>query len=435
MAGGEFTGQNKRRPGAYINIVGSGAPGTAATVSGVATMPLALDFGPEKTIVEVNATSDLTIFGYDLGHEKMLLLREMLKKASRVLLARVGSGAKATVTNGALTATALYGGKRGNAIKVVAKALVDDPTTFAVETYLEARRVDVQNVKTVEELKANQLVSFTGEGAVTAFSAALAEGTDTAPVVQEYMDYFGAVQVFDFNAMALPVTDPAVKTAGASFIKRLRAEEGKYCQLVVADLAADSEAVINVKNGVVLSDGTVITPEQATAWVAGASAAAGMDNSLTYKPYDGAIDVAPRFLSSEIELALSRGEFVFTENRGRAVVEQDINSLTTFTSVKTRDFAKNAVLRILDGFANDSKQTFEEFYIGSVRNTAAGRDLFAANRVGRLSQLQNDGLLENFTPDEDVKVFAGEAKDAVVMTVAVQPTDAMEKLYMTVTMV
>ena len=67
------------------------------------------------------------------------MLREALKRASRVLVGRVGTGAKATATVGTITATALYGGARGNDIKVVAKALVDDPTTFSVETYLGAR--------------------------------------------------------------------------------------------------------------------------------------------------------------------------------------------------------------------------------------------------------------------------------------------------------
>ena len=435
MAGGEFTGQNKRRPGAYINIVGTSTPGMAENTTGVVALPLALDFGPEKTIVEVSATSDLTLFGHDLGSEQMLLLREALKRASRVLVGRVGTGAKATATVGTITATALYGGARGNDIKVVAKALVDDPTTFSVETYLGARLVDAQNAKTVGELKANVLVKFSGTGAITAASVALSAGTDTAPVTQDYMDFFGAVQVYTFNTLALPISDSAIKTAGASFIKRLRSEEGKYCQLVLAGHTADTEAVINVKNGVVLADGTALTAEQATAWVAGARAAAGMSGSLTYTAYDGAVDVAPRYLSSEITEALGRGEFVFTESRGRAVVEQDINSLVTYSSTKTKEFAKNAILAILDGFANESKQTFEDFYIGSVRNTVQGRDLFAANRVERLIQMQTDGLIENFSAEEDVKIQLGNAKDSVVMTVGIEPTDAMEKLYMTVTMV
>ncbi|MGX7196730.1 phage tail sheath family protein [Enterococcus olivae] len=434
MAGGTFTAQNKIRPGAYINVTANGTPRTAETLAGVAALPLALDFGPENTVVEVDATSDLTMFGYDLGNPKMLLLREALKRASSVLLYRVGTGTKAKVTEEDITITAAYAGSRGNKISVVSKADINETGSFEVETYLEGRRVDVQKAKTIGELQANAIVTFSGSGDLTAFTATLSDGTDNEPTAQDYMEFFNAIQVFDFNTLALPVEEEATKTAGAAFIKRLRDEEGKKCQLVVAGLAADSEAVINVKNGVILADGTEITPAQATAWVAGASAAAGMDVSLTHTPYDNAIDVKPRFLSTEIEDALRKGEFVFTEDQGRAIVEQDINSYTSFTDQKPYDFSKNAILRILDGICNNTKQTFNEFYIGSVRNTEAGRDKFKADRVNYALGLERAGLIEGFNPETDVTINRAIERDSVEMYLAVQPTDAMEKLYLTLEM-
>lgn len=82
MAGGTWTTQNKVRPGAYVNINSTGNVGTSESTNGIMTLPLSLDFGPENTVVEVNATSDLTAFGYDLGNEKMLLLREAFNQAT-----------------------------------------------------------------------------------------------------------------------------------------------------------------------------------------------------------------------------------------------------------------------------------------------------------------------------------------------------------------
>ena len=434
MAGGTWQTQNKVRPGAYININSTGNVGTADSTRGVMTLPLILDFGPEKKVVEVAANTNLTQFGYDLGDPKMLLLREALKQAATVLLYRVGSGAKATVTEGPVTATALFGGARGNAINLVSKANVNVTGSFDVETYLAGRLIDTQTAVTVQELKANTLVEFSGEGDLTAFSVSLAGGTDTAPAVQDYMDYFAAIQVYDFNTMALPVTEAAIKTAGASFIKRMRDEEGKKCQLVVAGFDADHEAVINVKNGVKLEDGTVISADQATVWVAGAAAAAGVATSLTYRKYDGAVDVSQRYLNSEVIAALKAGEFVFTEKRGEAVIEQDINSLHTFTSDKGQDFSKNRVLRVLDDIANNTKKTFEDNFIGKVNNDQDGREMFKANRITYFDSLQATGAITNFAA-EDVEVVAGEAKDSILMNVAVQPVDAMEKLYMTVQVV
>lgn len=434
MAGGTWNTQNKVRPGAYINVKSNGNVNTSESTSGVMTLPLVLNFGPESEVVEVTSTTDLTIFGYDLASEKMLLLREALKRAAKVLVYRIGSGAKATVTEGPLTVTAIYGGSRGNAINVVSKANVNVTGAFDIETFLDGRSVDIQTAKKVEDLKSNRLVDFSGEGDLTAFSAALEGGTDTVGTVNDYMTYFSKIQVFDFNTMALPVTDEAIKAAGASFIKRMRDEEGKKSQLVLAGYNADHEAVINVKNGVILSDGTQLSAEQVTAWVAGAAASAGVATSLTYSAYDGAVDVTQRFLNSEIITALQAGELVFTEKRGQAVIEQDINSLHTFTTEKGKDFSKNRVLRVLDDIANNTKKTFEDNYIGKVNNDQDGRELFKGDRIAYFDSLQAAGAITNFVAD-DVEVIAGEAKDSIVMNVSVQPIDAMEKLYMTVQVV
>jgi len=431
MAGGTWTTQNKVRPGAYVNVRSNGNVGTSDSITGVVALPLALDFGPEGEVIEINVSSDLTRFGYDLTHEKLLLLREALKQAATVLLYRVGSGGKAAAVEGSLSVTALYGGTRGNDISVISKENVNITGAFDVETYLEGRLIDSQTAKTIGELSNNRLVSFTGEGDLTAFSIVLENGSNTAATANDYMTFFSKIQVYDFNTIALPVKDEVTKAAGASFINRMRNEEGKKCQLVVAGYAANSEAVINIKNGVVLSDGTLISPEQATAWVAGASAAAGVATSLTYKAYDGATDVTQRYLNSEIITSLQNGEFVFTEKRGSAVVEQDINSLRSFTTEKSRDFAKNRILRVLDDIANNSKKTFEDNFIGKVNADQDGRELFKADRISYFNSLQGAGAITNFSAD-DVVVEAGNDKDSIVLNVQVQPVDAMEKLYMTV---
>lgn len=431
MAGGTWTTQNKVRPGAYINVRSNGGIGAAESISGVTALPLVLDFGPEEEVVTITAASDLTAFGYDLNDPQMLLLREALKQAATVLVYRVSSGGKAAATEGDLSITARYGGIRGNAISVVSKDNVNVTGAYDVETYLAGRLVDRQTAKTIEELTANRVVDFSGSGELTAFSVVLENGSNTAATVNNYMTFFSKIQLFDFNTLALPVQDSVTKTAGVSFINRMRNEEGKKCQLVVAGHAANNEAVINVKNGVILSDGTRISAEQATAWVAGASAAAGVATSLTYKKYDGAVDVTQRLLNTEIIEALEKGEFVFTEQRGEVVIEQDINSLTSFTAEKSKEFSKNRVLRCLDDIANNSKKAFEDNFIGQINNDQDGRELFKADRINYFNALQGAGAITGFSAD-DLEISAGIEKDSIVLNVQVQPVDAMEKLYMTV---
>ena len=165
--------------------------------------------------------------------------------------------------------------------------------------------------------------------------------------------------------------------------------------------------------------------------MAGASAAAGVAGSLTYATYDNAVDANPRLTNTETIDALQAGKFVFTEKRGSAVVEQDINSLHSFTASKGADFRKNRVLRVLDDIANSSKKTFEDNYIGKVSNNLDGRELFKANRIAYFDTLVAQDAIDAFKPD-DIKVLVGNEKDSIYLEVAVKPLDAMEKLYMLV---
>lgn len=167
--------------------------------------------------------------------------------------------------------------------------------------------------------------------------------------------------------------------------------------------------------------------------MAGATAGAAPNESLTYDAYDGAVDVATKYTNSQIIAALQDGEFVFSAKDGRAVVEQDINTLTTFTPEKGKSFRKNRVLRVLDGLANDYMQVFSQSYIGKVPNNDDGRNLFKSEIINIVNQYQNIGAIQNFDPQTDLEVLPGADVDDVVVNQWIQPVDSIEKIYMTVT--
>jgi len=428
MAGGNFTTQNKVRPGAYVNFKAEVTTGTSDAVGGVVTLPLEIDFGPSG-VIAVSAETDLTAFGYGLGDKPLQPLREALKNANTVLAFRIGGGSAASGTGQGLTVTAKYGGVRGNAIRVVVKTQANGTTK--VDTVMAGKIVDSQQVAKGADLKDNQLVSFKSTTALTDGTIQLSGGANATGTGADYAAYFEAIQVYDYNVMALPVSNSETKALAAGFTRRLREQEGKKVQVVLGNYdGADYEGVINVANGVVLN-GEVLTPEQTTAWVAGASAAAGVANSLTYTPYQGATDASPRFTNTETIEQIKKGNIVFTEKRGQAVIEQDINTLVSYSAEKNQDFAKNRVLRVLDNIANNTKITFEDNYIGQVNNDVDGRELFKADRIAYFDSLVAAGAIEAFEAD-DIQVLAGNAKDSIVVNVAVTPIDAMEKLYMTV---
>jgi len=438
MAGGTWTVQNKVRPGVYINFVSDGGPLGAPGSRGIMTMALPLSWGPSKQVLEINAGNDVsTLLGYDLTDPQLLLVKESMKRASKLLLYRLNTGTKAAVTVGPLTATAKHGGLRGNDLSVVIQTNVDDNTKSDVRVLLKGAAVwnaTVTNIAALVALPANDWVVFTGTGAFTTTAGApLVGGADGTVTNQDHTDYLGSVEVFDFNTIAYAGTDATLKSVYTAFVKRLRDSEGQKVQAVLENYpTADYEGVISVKNGVVLSDGTSLTAAQAVAWVAAATAAAEMNESLTYSAYDDAVDVSTRYTNSQIVAALLAGEMVFVQNKGRAVIEQDINTLTSFTPTKGKQFSKNRVIRVLDGIGNDLQRIFESSYIGKVNNNADGRALFWGECANYLNTLQEISAIQNFDSQADVVVKQGSDSDSVVAELKIQPVDSIEKIYMTV---
>lgn len=431
MAGGTFTTQNKVRPGAYFNISSSATLGTLGD-RGIATMALKLGWGAAKQVLTIHAGDNVkSLLGYDITDPKLLLIKEALKRAGTLLLYRLNAGTKATVTVGSLTATAKYGGIRGNDLKVIIQVNVDDAAKFDVKTLLGTEEMDKQTVPNIAGLVANAWIDWSGTGALTASAgASLINGADGTTTNSDHTDYLAAIEVYDFQTVALPSNDSTLKAVYVAFTKRLRDDEGRKIQTVLENYpTANYEGVVSVKNGVVLSDGTILDAISATAWVAGATAAAQVNESLTYQAYDDAIDANPRYTNSQIETALKAGEFLFTQNQGRAIIEQDINSLTTFSVTKGKVFSKNRVVRVLDAVNNDLRRAFESFYIGKLDNNPDGRNLLKNEYVKYLETLQSIGAIQNFDSQTDITVIQGESSDSVYTEVSIQPVDAVEKIY------
>ncbi|MGO4498810.1 phage tail sheath family protein [Paenibacillus sp. 2RAB27] len=431
MAGGTWVVQNKVLPGSYFTFNTDSSLGTLGE-RGTVTFALKLSWGPSKQILTFQAGDNVkSLLGYDMTDANMLLVRESLKRAGKLLLYRLNTGTKATAVVGSLTATAKYGGLRGNDLKIVIQTNVDDSSKFDVRTLLALEEVDKQTVTNIAGLVANNWITWTGSGSLTASAgASLTGGTDGTILNGDHTDYLTAVEVYEFQTMALVSSDPTLKALYVAFNKRLRDDEGLKIQTILENYpSANYEGVISVKNGVILSDGTVLDAASATAWVAGATAAAQVNESLTRVAYDDAVDVSPRYTNTQNQTGVLAGEFLFAQSKGRAIVVQDINSFTSYTPSKDKRFSKNRVLRVLDSINNDLKTIFDNYYIGNVDNNTDGRNLLKNEYVKYMESLQKIGAIENFDSQTDITITQGEDTDAVYTEFAVQPVDAIEKIY------
>ncbi len=449
MAGGNWTAQNKVRPGIYFNFKSRTTPKAAQGARGTVAIPRVLSWGTVGQVTAVNAGEDTrAAVGYAITEPEALFLRELFKGSNvtsppnKVLLYRLeaqGSAAASAVISGSgadeVTATALYPGARGNDLAVTVAAGVDDPDTFTVSTLLDGEQVDRQQAKTAGELKANGWVRFSGTGALAATAGVpLTGGADGTAASAAYADALTALEPYSFDILAYDGTDSTVREAMAAFVRRLAEQEGRYSQLVTSGAQnADSPYVINTNSGVILSDGTKLAANEVVWWLAGAQAGAQYFQSLTYAAYPGAVDVAVRQTDSQIKADILAGDLVLTPEFGGVRVETDVNTLVTYTPDMGKVFRKNTAMRVCSALANDIYREFSLHYIGQVKNNEEGRGLFKGAILGYIKTMYDKGALRTRPTGDDVVVEPGEEPDSIVITVAIAIGDAVEKVYLTVT--
>ncbi len=480
MAGGTWRMQNKVRPGVYINVRGDGKS-ALTTPLGRLLMFQNKPLGWGKNgIIELKATSDFTaLTGHKNTDEVLAPVYEALKGAETVLLLNdFTGGAKSTATKtGVYTVNAKYEGEQGNNISVsfVPSPLADGANTqdVTVTTIFGTKQVDQVKI-TLPKASADAIAKagLTKEDQLEihndyvdiTFGTTPAEVTSELNSKGEYPLYTAIYNGLTQSATNVTLTGgtngtnnvvddmhdyleneyyAVATTAGweeSSNIHKLLAEETKLLRENVGikvravipnttGVAYNYEGVSTVLNGYVLNDGTVISPNIAAARFAGMSASATPDQALTYTQLDDAVEASPKLNNDKTIEALNAGQIVFTTRVGsRVVIEQDINSLTKYTSTKPKDFSKNRVIRTLDEICTNTTQTFETSFLGKVSNNEAGRNVFKANRIGYLTGLQNQNMIRDFE-NTDLTLSQGDEKDAVLMELYVTPVDAMEKLY------
>lgn len=439
MAGGTWLSQNKVRPGAYINF--KAVPKSKMTVGdrGIVAIGLPLSWGKEGALIEVLSSdmldgSSKKKVGFTAFDSESKLLAGALNYCYKALVYRMNvGGVKASATLGNLTVTAKYAGTFGN--KILVSVVDNDNTTFDVITYVDGAVVDNQLVATIRELKNSDYVDFSGKGELTASAGtSLTNGTDgTVTESTAYPAMFSLLKMARWQTLACTSSETTIKANVQNFIKTMRDNEGRYVQAVVADYdGADYEGIINSVSGAVIDEVT-FTKEDFTCIVAGMTAGANVNESNTAKEIVGATSIIGELDDSGIKEALKNGKFVLsTSSSGKIKVEQDINSLHTYTSDRNYNFSKNRVIRTLDEIGTSTKITWEDSYMGKVDNNAIGRGIFKSDLIAYGKEMQRINAIQEFAGADDISIAQGDDLDSVLVEWNVKPVDSMEKLYMTV---
>lgn len=439
-AGGTWQSQNKVRPGAYINFIGTPKALSSVGERGVVASPLSLSWGAqiiEMTAQDLVTGASLEKAGVLFTDEDALNLRLLLQSCSKAIIYRLNAATstKAAKTVAGLKVTAKYGGTFGNKIKFTVEV---NAGQIIVKTYANGMLKDTQRVASVAALAENDFVTFesaTGELASITTQTALENGADGEEVT-DISAALDALESYQFNVLAVTQTGSTTKDQAVLWVESLRADKGVKVQVVVSEYSGDSEAIISTWQGYKLEDGTDISKAQTVLAVASMEAGATLTQSMTGTVIPGAIAIndAPK-TNDEIIEALNAGKLILSRRGdGAVVIEKDQNTLHTFTPEKSYIFSKNRPLRVMDQVGNDVKSLFNTSYLGKVSNDENGRNIYKNDLVAYFKTLEAMGAIQNFSID-DVQVLPGNDSDAVVVNLWIQPVDSMEKLFMTVNVI
>lgn len=440
MAGGIWLSQNKVRPGAYINFKAIPKSNMTTGDRGIVAMGLPLNWGKQGEIIEV-LSSDLIdgtsekLIGYTAFDSEAKLIVGALSYAYKALIYRMDAGgSKASATIGALTVTAKYNGTFGNKINI---AVSKDKTNglMNIITYVNGNSLDSQKVSNINELDDNDYVTFSGSGEIDETSGTPLSGGTNGTVTDSvaYPNMFKKLKLSKWQTYACFSSETSIKSSVVEFIEQMREDEGKYVQAVISDYdGADYEGIINSISSAIVND-IEYSKEDFVSIVAGMTAGSNFNESNTGKAIKGATSIINELTDTEIKEALSNGKFLIsTSTKGVIKVEQDINSLHTFTKEKDYNFSKNRVIRTLDEIGTSIVMTWEDTYMGKVDNTDTGRGLFQSDLIVYGNELQRLGGIQEFKGSDDISISQGNNLDSVVVNWFVKPVDSMEKLYMTV---
>lgn len=455
-SGGTWQTQNKVRPGAYINVVGVPKPLSSVGERGTVAVAMPLEWG--EKVIELTASEFISGAGLlkagvaftDENNSTIapgFICRLILQGAQKVIIFRANatSATKAEMdTSGALgdllVVTAKHKGAFGNRISF---KIESSGGQYILKTFIDGNLSGTTKAPMLTDLAGDELIDITWEDDATYSSILNSEillsgGTNGSALDTNWLS--DAISEFNTRAWDTFVCEcsSAQQAQVIAAIDALRNDAGAKVQAVLYNATVDNEGIINVSEGTsyILTDGTIVRPEQVAYMVAGITAGASLVTSNTGAVVADAIDLTgsgyPK-TNEEIIAELNSGHFVLSRRSdGAIVVEKDINSLHTFTSKKGYIFSKNRPLRVCDTVCNDIKLLFNKSYLGKQDNTDVGRDVFKADIIAYCKELQRIGAIQNFDGATDIVVSAGNDVDAVLVELWIQPVDSMEKLYMTI---
>ncbi|PIC72430.1 phage tail sheath C-terminal domain-containing protein [Sporosarcina sp. P17b] len=193
------------------------------------------------------------------------------------------------------------------------------------------------------------------------------------------------------NYLAAPFATAEDATAIASFIKSQRLNKRKTIKAVLPSNKADDEGVINFTAEEIKVGEKEYTTAEYTARVAGALAGLPFTRSATYYVFPEVDSVKE---VEDPDAAIDAGELILIHDGEKTKIGRAVNSLTTFTVQKSKQFSKIKRVEGMDFVKDDIRDTFNDSYVGKVINNYDNKLLFLGAVNAYFKIIANDNILD-----------------------------------------
>lgn len=299
---------------------------------------------------------------------------------------------------------------------------------YDVETKQSGIILETQrNITDSSELVDNQWVTFFDSVDLELGEYALQNGGENI-TVGSWQNALNVLEGYSFNTLGIVSNDEKVKSLAVEYTKRMRDNVGIKFQTVVFNHDADYAGVINLVNGLETDQ----NDPSLVYWMTGAQCACRVYASLTNQNYTGELAPDVSRTQTQLESCIDEGQLVLHKVGDDIRVLTDINSKVSITEEEGEDFKSNQTIRVLDQIGNDVASLFNDQFLGKVPNDEAGRTSLWNEIVKHHQELARLRAIENFLP-EDVTISIGNDRKSVLVNDVITPVNALEKLYMTVT--
>ncbi len=433
---------------------------------GIVVMPLELDFGASHQVIEIQKDSNCkALLGYNLDDEKMILLKEALKRADKVLVYRLNTGTHATYVSRNFRISAKSSGSRGNDISVKLipftrenwgqvykndneeewgqvyknggeKENEGQVCKAAVVTLIKGECVDWQVIDGETEVRNNDYVSFLGNIEEVLMGEerelVLSGGNSYKAKESDWEEFFETIRGYEWCVMGVTEELIKIKQRTTEFIRELR-EAGRSVYGVVANYeVANCMGIISIANGVKLENGHVLNRNECVAWMAGKMASFKLKADEVDNIYEGAIDSDKKVTRAQLNKWTKQGQIIFYKVRNRVAIVEDVNTFKAFTPKWGEVYRENAFIRLVDIMKEDFHKLMRIYYVRDIRlgkSREESKIYFKEICSKYLCALQSRGILYEVNVDRDLEVFLAEDVEGIDISLILKADKIKDKTY------